>query len=146
MPSITHDGITYTFSMLTLKHEDEWRDWVRAETMAEAVKSSEYMPEALRIKYLAECKAGVAGVLATFISEAGLKYLGDAKGMAKVLSMACTMDAPKPDEAALRALIDARPDECEDLVLELVPTTAQRRLFLQKKVKEMRAKEQAELT
>lgn len=99
------------------------------------------------MEYVAKRGEAVSGNLASFFSLEGCRAIDDPKALAFILGLAARPGfpppAPQPDDPVFQRLVAARLEEAQDIVLDVVPTTAQRRAFFQKKLADQRAKEAA---
>ena len=139
------DGVVYKFSRLTLKHEDEWRDWLRGRIKNEAYRDSEGWDAATRADYLARVSQKVAGGQAAFLSEYGMQTLSEPDGACKVLEMASRVNHPAPHvpQDVLRRLFSEQPERVEEVIIAVLPIPPRARAALEKKLLESRASAQA---
>jgi len=142
------DGVEFRFTSLSLRHEDEYRDWLRGRLMREAYESSAGWESGSRAAYLASLSLQLAGGKTGFQSEIGVEAaLTDAEAKLWILSAAAAPNHPSPGipRAVLEKMLAERQDQVENVILTVMPIPAQLRLGLQKKITEIRTKREREL-
>lgn len=149
MRVLTFEDIVFKFNPLTIDDEEQWRDWLRKEVVKEAWNTAQELPPESRMEYVSMRGAAVSRNQASFFTNEGCQAIDDPKALAFILGLSARHGfpppAPQPDDPVFRRLVDARLEEAQDIVLEVVPTTAHRRAYFQKKLAEARAKEAATL-
>lgn len=146
--TIDHDGVTLTFSDINLGGEDEFRDYLRAQICADSWKANSMLPMEAQLEIAKRVSVEAAGSNAGFLSAAGMTAMNDPRTIAKILEIAARPNYPNggaPTAKDLLPMVLTREDECQDIVLAVIPTTAERRLAIQKKVAMGRAEEKAKL-
>lgn len=129
---IEHEGVVYTFTLLTIGQEDEWRDWVRDSKMTEGMASSEGWPMDLRAKFLAEISKSTPLDKCSFLGEIGQQALATETGIAKVLELGLRKAHPNPQVPfeTVKKLLEAKTVECGRLMFNILPVSDQVRATL----------------
>jgi len=132
LDTIELDGVTYSFSALTLEQEDEFENWVRESLRADARSECTGLPTDLASSIMVNMIARTNGSACSFTGPVGLEKLSANDGLMKVLEMASRLNHPNPvvPKDIWRKMLRERRDKVQAVVLNVVPFSAEHRQMI----------------